>query len=132
MKKYIVYSNASGKILRTGICPDEMVDIQKLGVLEEAIEGEAHDLTQYINTEDQTVVNKTENPATINKTDISANGVDSATISGLPTDSLVTANNMSYEVTDGIFEFTIDSIGIYVIRCDSFPYLIKEFTVNAS
>ena len=47
MKNYIVY-NSSGKILRTGTCPDEMMEIQAREPGELVMEGVANDLIHYI------------------------------------------------------------------------------------
>lgn len=47
MKSFIVYSTATGEILRTGSCPDADVALQA-GVDESVIEGKANDSTQMI------------------------------------------------------------------------------------
>jgi len=132
MKSYIVYNNSTGQILRTGACPDDMVSIQKLSIEEDVIEGEAHDLTQYVIFPSLLVINKEANPASIDKISITADGIDTATISDLPNPTDVRINKDKYVVTDGTFEFTVDTTGTYIIICDAFPYLLKEFTVDAS
>lgn len=48
MKDYIVHDKITGEIIRTGSCPDDMVDIQKVNDNENVIEGKAHDEQDYI------------------------------------------------------------------------------------
>ena len=100
------------------------------GANESVLEGIANDETQYIVNE--IITNKVENPATIDKTTLIADGVDAATISVLPNPSLIYVNDEIYTVIDGVFGFTVDTPGNYIVRCTAFPYLIKEFIVNAS
>lgn len=73
-----------------------------------------------------------DNPSTLDKTNIQSNSTDTATISNIPSPADVFINGKRYEVTDGVLEFTTDTPGSYRIRVQSFPYLDKEFTVNAS
>jgi len=47
MKNYIVY-DSTGKILRTGTCPDEMMEIQAHEPGELVMEGIANDLIHFI------------------------------------------------------------------------------------
>jgi hypothetical protein len=72
-------------------------------------------------------------PATIDKTTMAANGIEIATVSNLPNPSDVCVGlSEAYRVTDGVFEFSVDTPGSYKIKCWSPYYLEKEFTVNAS
>lgn len=47
MRKFIVYDN-TGQILRTGSCPENMLDIQAHGEGEYILEGEASDETDMV------------------------------------------------------------------------------------
>jgi len=126
---YIVYEPCTGKILRSGKCPDNMIGIQaEFG--QSVIEGVANDTTQFI--DNTVVIDKSENPATIDKATIHADGVDIVTISTLPNPTIINLSGEKYIVSDGVFSFTVDTPGAYVINCDAFPYLVKEFIVNAS
>jgi hypothetical protein len=71
-------------------------------------------------------------PAVIDKTAIAADGVDVATISGLPNLSTITVAGIGkYSVTDGTFELTTQTPGIYQVLAEADGYLPKEFVVHA-
>jgi len=90
-------------------------------------------LKYYASIDTFNVVSTPDNPAIIDKTDITANDIDTATISELLNPSYISIATIgSYEVTDGIFEFSVDTPGAYIIKCWSQYYREKEFTVNAS
>jgi len=127
---YILYDKITGEILRVGVCSEDVFELQKQEATVEIMEGIANDLVQYVF--DGVVTDKVENPAEISKTIMLANGVDTAIISNLPNPTTVWFDGVEYTVTDGIFEFTVDTPGELRIRCESFPYLDKEFMVNAS
>lgn len=129
---FIVHNSTTGEILRTGSCPGDMIEIQVMEKGESVIEGNADDLTQYIDIINQTVVDKPAHPATINKVTMLADQLDRIIITNLPNPTTVIFCDTFYEVTDGDFDFTIDTPGEYKIICQSFPYLDKEFTINAS
>lgn len=90
--------------------------------------------TQYWDSVAEQVRNKSISSAVIDKTVISADGMDVATINNLhnPTVVRVNENLGEFTVTDGSFEFTVDSPGEYRIACICALYLTKEFIVNAS
>jgi len=130
--KYIVYKESTGEILRTGSCPDDMLSIQA-GAGEIAIEGIAKDATQYINTETQAIIDKFPIPCSINKTTMAADGVDTVIISSLPNPSLIHIKDEGrWEITDGEFQFTVDTPGVYRITISSPIYLNVEYSVNAN
>ena len=70
-------------------------------------------------------------PGSISKTILSANAIDSIEISTLPNPCTITVNSDTYEVTDGVFEFTVDTPGTYIIKAECFPYQPKEWEVTA-
>lgn len=73
------------------------------------------------------------NPATIDKTSITGNGIDTAKISNIVENSIIVVEGIgSYSVDDGEFEFSIDTPGTYLIECVTHDYLNGEFTVDAS
>lgn len=57
MKAFIVYNVVTGKILRTGTCPDVDFELQAQAPNERIFEGKANDITQKIINEK--VVDKT-------------------------------------------------------------------------
>ena len=132
MTEIIVYDERDGRIKRNVICPTNMVDIQ-IGIGESYIVGQADPNLQYIDTSDKKAMYKSELMVEIDKVEIISDGIDTAIISDLPDPSIVIVNDIYiYEVTDGSFEFTIDTPGEYKIKCSAFPFLDKEFVINAS
>lgn len=131
-KSFIVYDTRTGRIKRTGICPIDMMDLQAdVSNYEIIMEGEANDAIHYILNGVLTM--RPENPSTIDKTTMAANGVEITTISNIPNPSTVEILPIAmYTVTDGTLQFTIDTPGEYKITVRGFPYLNKELTVNAS
>ena len=129
---FIVYNESTGEIVRTGTAPPSMVDMQaQTG--EVVIEGEANDLTQYFDIVLGQIVNKPIIPCSIDKLTLTADNIDSITISNLPNPSTVMIMDEGvWEITDGSFEFTIDTIGEYQITCNSSLYLEVGYTINAN
>lgn len=133
---FIVYS-APGEILRSGMCPATMLSIQA-GAGEMVMEGEGNDREHWVETLTWPglapfpfIVAKEPLPATVDKTTLAANGIEAVTISNLPAPARVQVDQAVYEVTDGIFEFTIALPGTYKVRAESFPYLPKEWEITA-
>ena len=74
-----------------------------------------------------------DNPAVVDKTSITANETDLATISDIVVGSLIDVSGIGvYNVDDGVFQFSVDTPGSYSITCISPDYLNKEIIVNAS
>ena len=78
------------------------------------------------------IVDRDEVPATIDKTQVDADGTDTVTISNLPDPTDVLVDSTHYTVTDGSFEASFNSAGEYLIVCRNKFYLNKEFVINAS
>lgn len=133
MGQYTIYDTNTGEIKRNVTCPDSMSGDQ-------TISGEAllielsNDITQYVDVGESPniIVNKIAFPGVQDVVEIEADGVEEAIISSLPIPTNVIIDNMGYEVTDGSFEFSTEVAGSYLIKCNSFPYLDGEYTVNAS
>jgi len=130
MIDYIVYDKFTGKITRTGYCPDNDFQLQAIYNNEAVLEGQTNDILFYV--VNSIVMPKPENPSIIDKLLMLADGLDLTTISLLPNPSTVTLDGTSYEVTDGILEFTLDVPGTYKIKIDSFPFKDLTFEVIAS
>ena len=128
---FVIYNRTNGKIERAGSCPDGMEHLQVFLPTDEIIAGEADINNHYI--VGGVLTTRPANPATIDKTEIIANGRDVAVISNLPNPSEVLIIPIGrYTVTDGSIEFSTDTAGDYKITISSFPYLDKEFTVHAN
>jgi len=121
MTEYLTYS-ITGLIVKTGNCPLDMLTLQASGT-DTAIQGTANDSLQYIpDINTPIITDKLVNTSSIDKTTITADGVDIATISSIPVGSTVTfttpiASNPidPVVVSDGLLEFTSTSYGIYTL-----------------
>lgn len=133
MRKSFIVFNDQGEILRTGSCPGSMFAIQSEAG-ENITEGSADDVIQYIDTSlgIPSIANKPALGASIDKTEIVANGTDLATITGLPDNTTVTVDNTTYEVTDGELEFSSDVPGTFEIVCTAARRLSQVFIVEAT
>lgn len=131
--RYIIYDKYTGVINSTGSCVPNAFNVQALSINEEIMEGSARDLTEKINLTTMEVIGKTVLPSTISKTSMSADGIDSITISNLPNPcSVLIEGESEYNVSDGNIEFTMDTVGEYKIICHSPLYLDVEYKINAS
>ena len=130
MSDFVVF-DITGKIIRIGTCPTNMVSLQ-CGSGESVLEEPANDATMFVDTYDYFKVKpKPSIQAVPNKLTILSDSTDSVIISPLPIPTVVSVDRNSYEVLDGIFEFTTNLVGVYKIRAESFPYLSKEWEVTA-
>lgn len=126
---FIVH-DADGRILRKGTAPSTMVSIQA-GVGEHAIEAVGDDVAQYVS--DGVVTDKPPMPITIDKTTVSADGVDVVTIAGVPVGAICKIASMAEAVVnDGTIELSFDSIGDFMVTISAFPYLDYEVMVSAT
>lgn len=129
MPDYVVH-DASGRILRYGGCPEDQVSAQA-GAGELAIEGSGGDMSHYVTG--GVITPKTPSAATLDKTSVTADGVDTATISNISPPAFVwIGNEMIGETSDSSVELTFDTPGEYVIRLDEVEHFLKEFTINAN
>jgi len=128
--RFIVY-NSFGEILRSGSAPLSMIPKQK-GPGEFVTTGKGNDETHYVNTTFRTLAPKTAMGASINKTAMKGDGVESAIISGLPVPSKIRINKKIYDNVNPVFEFTVNLPGKYEIVCSSLKFLDQQFLVNAT
>jgi hypothetical protein len=128
----IIYDTITGHINRISSCPASMASTQaQTG--ETAIEGTADDATQIIDVLTETVIDKSILPSSINKVSILADGIDQIIISNLPNPTFISIEGEGrWIVSDGLFEFTVDTPGEYEFTCQSPLYLEVGYTINAS
>lgn len=75
---------------------------------------------------------KTATTFAFDKETISADGVDTAAISGLPAHTLVTwPDGEVTEINDGLLEFAVDLAGSYAFIIDAVQYTKQEVTIEA-
>ncbi|MGD9171155.1 MAG: hypothetical protein PVI97_13990 [Candidatus Thiodiazotropha sp.] len=126
---FYVY-DSDGAITRCGSAPDGMVGLQA-DEGETAAIGKANDSTQYVL--DGIVTDKPEMPVTIDKADVSADGEDIVTISGVPTGALCRVGSLAeVSVDDGSVVLNFDEPGDYVVTLSLFPYLDYRVTISAT
>lgn len=123
----IGYDPASGRILNHYSSADAAPAPSASFAL---LDAEADGLSQYV--AGGAVVDRPACPITIDKTLITANGVDSFTLSNVPTGATVWCQGKGYQVNDGTFTYTTTIAGIFTVAVFLFP--TKDFweTVHAS
>ena len=134
---YFTIYDADGRILRSGTAPATMLDIQaQVGefILKEI---PADDSLQYIpDTNTPVVTEKPISVVTIDKTTLTADGVDFITVSNLPVDSRISVESTVNEVyldepLDSPTDYlTVDAPGDYNITIYAFPYLPFTATIT--
>ena len=94
------------------------------------IESDIDLLRDYISS--GSLMAKTAPAFSFDKADIDADGIDTATISGIPPHTLVTwPDGEVTEINDGVLEFAVDLAGTYTFTIDSVAHLIKEVSIEA-
>lgn len=137
--EFTVFNLSDGKIIRTGICPAEDVNLQVQSPSEKLLIGSADDLTQYVDRFMGIHFKKNKfdlaGAIAVSKEIVNADGVDTISISGLPRQSFVKivgpTTHVNGVVDDGILELTFDAEGNYKIVVTAFPYLDKIIQVSA-
>jgi len=118
VKSFIVYDD-SGIILRSGQCPDSMVELQASAPGERVMVGVADDSMHYIDGGE--VADRMQMGAVL----------DGTTIRGLPNPSTIKIEGVKYIVTDGVAELEFPIPGVYRVRCRALHRIPQEFVVTA-
>jgi hypothetical protein len=128
---FIVYDNSTGKLLRSGVCAS--ADIQYQAADEGATSVEVN--ARYSDTEyywdSNRVTSRPEFIAVWDKTTITANGQDTATLSGLPIPATVSYLDQVIATSAGTFLFHTGAAGQYIITAGSFPYKTNRYVIDA-
>jgi hypothetical protein len=131
-KNFVVYDEI-GRILRSGSCPEKMLDLQARPG-ETVLAATGNDRMQYVLN--NVVWDRPINPAILDKTEIIADGKDIATLVNVPEYSLFKAvNTETFESISGpmadtdTFKTTIP--GAYKLSIYCWPFLDWEADVNA-
>ena len=131
--KYFIY-DVTGRIesVYSGKFPNVQISGGLAFLDASTIEGD--DTTHYVTG--GVITERPENTATIDKTEIDADGVDSVTISNIPNNSEATIKGPDYlntfTVNDNQIIFTTEVIGEYSIEIDSFPEKNVRFDFAAN
>ena len=128
MARYTIY-DVNGKIIRRVSCPAFLREAQAhLG--ESIIDGRFDD-TQYI--KDGEITKRPAMTTVIDKTTITADTSDKATITKVPKGTKVIIAGVDQGTCDdGTVEINADFKGAYKVKLVCWPYLDKEITIDAS
>lgn len=101
------------------------------GAGELALSGTGGSATHYVDEHD-VITEKTAPSFSFNVSSIDADGIDTATITGIPSHTLVTwPDGETTEINDGVLEFAVDLAGTYTFTIDSVAHLIQEVSIEA-
>ena len=132
MVNFIIYK-ANGKITRIGYCQNGYIQLQPQDTSETVIEGICDLNTDYILS--GTVTTRPTQLTTLDKSILTANGVDVITITNAPTGTFTATNTTTRETVSGSISgsdtFSTTVAGTYEIKIESFPYLDFVTTVEA-
>jgi len=131
MSNFVVYSKDTGEISRYGTAPEGMVNMQAKS-REAVLLGSGDDRKNYVDINTNELRECAPIDADLSSKTLTADGADSITITNLPKPCIVTLDHSSHEVTDGVFEFTIDLPGEYIVRVEAMHRLPYETTVKAT
>lgn len=126
---YCIY-DSNGQIIRTIQCPESQAQHQAQ-VNETLFTGLVNQRTQYfLNNE---LTGRPIMDVEIDKVTVSANGVDYITLSSvLDNAKIFVDRNLVGISKNGIVELTFDTPNNYLIKLVKFPYINKEFIINAN
>jgi hypothetical protein len=115
----VIYKLASGEIIKSVTCPEDMVPLQYDPETEDYLEHDrVNDALFYI-LDDQ-IVSRPEFQETISGT----------VISGLPVPTTVVTNGVTSVVSDGEADLTFEHSGTYIVQLFSFPFVEKTVEVT--
>lgn len=127
--EFTKYITATEDIVTVGGCPDEMIGYQtKVG--ESILIGYYPPDRYYI--DNRLPRTKVAYTLSISKTTIIADGVDQSIISNIPSNTIVTINEVPYTVNDGVIEIISNEVATITITFDNRYYLNTTVTINAT
>lgn len=130
MTYFTVYDTTTGEILRVGECPSYMVADQP-GTGEDVLEEYGDYDTQYVVA--GALTPRPSVAASIDKTEIQADGFDTATITGIPAGwAYEISNGETGATVGGDIELTALEAGTFTLRFTNWPYQDIEYTLTAS
>ena len=130
MSRWAIY-DANGRIDRVFSGPDSVAPTQAQGD-EQAISIDDSQTDENAYVANGVIVDKAAFSLTINKTEITADGIDEAIISGIPEGVQVEwPDGQTDIVTGGEIRFSVDLAGTYTFRFTAVPYLDQEVTIEA-
>lgn len=127
--EFTKYVTSTEEIIITGDCPDEMLSYQAKTNESILIGNYPPDKYYIANYLPRTKVAYSLN---ISKTTITADGIDQSTITNIPVNTVVTINENSYTVNDGVIEISSSEITTLTITFSNLYYLNTMVTINAN
>ena len=127
MADFVVYNPVNGQILRAGRCPENMVTIQA-GLNELTLVGQGGDDKHYILN--QIITIRPTMPIAVNKTIIVADGVDSAILTGIPENAVMTSRYGDNQITGGTVTLTNNVAETLTLKFVLFPYLDFDLALD--
>lgn len=129
MSKAVIYEINTGRIARVVQAPSGQLQCQ-CGDGEAFLIGEADDSTVYVAQGE--LVARPVMQLSVDKAAIAANGVDCATVSGIPAGADVSIDFVTYPVTDQTLSVTTTMPGEMHLLFTKFPYIDAEVIINAT
>ena len=129
--QYVKYNRITGDIISTGNIRGDL--LPNLDTVDwTAMPGGADPKTQYIDVTGPSVADKVDMPLLVSTSIITADGVDSTTISNIAVGALVFSPAIGVvTINDGELIFTTDLVGSYLFTFRKSEYLQKEITIDA-
>jgi len=128
MIDFIICEPITGRILGTGQCPNNMVDMQK-GDNEILILGKANESLHYFDFSGPSPVRRDKVPLPISINKMAVTIGEEVVISGIPIGTRAEVDGDVAIINDGTLEMTFDTFGEYTITLELFPYLDWKGTI---
>lgn len=135
MIDYAIYEIQTGILTQIGACPAFALEAQgpgsaALGLMQ--LPSRSWDYWVDVSATPHALQSKTNHPLSINKTTITADGIDECLITSIANPSTITwPDGQQDEITDGEVGFSVDLPGAYKIRIESIKHFTEEITVEA-
>lgn len=129
MQNYVVYKTQTGEITNIGIANPEDENQRVVPIGSTMLYTDKRYNSDYY-VLDSELEERTALSATWDVTEIVANGVEEATLSGLPEPCIVYVDNNPVDVDDGVFEFSSNDVGVYIIYVDEASYLRESWEIT--
>ena len=126
-----IYKTLNGELVRVVRCPDSMIDIQ-CNSGEKYIDGNYEGSKYYVSNNE--AVHRPEMDIIVDKTILSADGVDSVVISNVQDGAEVFVDGVIFGIVeaDGVVEISSNVPKEMNIAITLFPYFDKEIAINAT
>ena len=129
----VIHDLITGRIRGTVVCPEEWYELQLLegeDYVESNINQDDFDINLY-RIVDGEIVEKSPMSFSIDKSQIYADGVDIAAITGVPSGAIIRCKDTE-QIADGTdVEFVTDIIGEHKLQITLWPYQDAEVIINA-